>query len=66
MNVNRITDNEKFWRVVKPYFTNRIVGINRVISRDGGKITSDAEKVANTFSKFFVNIGNIAKIEKEF
>ena len=37
-----------------------------MISRDDGKITSDAEKVANTFSKFFVNIGNISKIEKEF
>ena len=32
--------------------------------RDGGKIISDREKVADTFNKFFVNIGNTLKIDK--
>ena len=38
LNVNRITDNKNFWKVVKPNFSNKIVGTNRVILRDGGKI----------------------------
>ena len=33
--------------------------------RDGSKIISDAEKVADTFNKFFVNIGNTLKIDKD-
>ena len=65
LNVNRKTDNKTFWRVVKPNFSNKILGTNRVILRDGGKIISDTEKVADTFNKFFVNIGNTLKIDKD-
>ena len=45
LNANHIMDNEKFWREVEPNFSNKIVGINRVILRDNGKITSDTERV---------------------
>ena len=64
MNVNHITDNKNFWSVVKPNFSSKIVGTNRVILRDCGKIICDAGKVADTFKKFFVNIGNTLKIDK--
>ena len=37
-----------------------------MILRDGGKVISDTERVADTFNKFFVNIGNTLKIDKEF
>ena len=30
-----------------------------------GKIISDTEKVADTFNKFFVSIGNTLKVDKE-
>ena len=36
-----------------------------MILRDGGKIISDTEKVADTFNKFFVNIRNTLKIDKD-
>ena len=44
LNVNHITDNENFWRVVKPNFSNKILGTNRVILRDGDKIISDTKE----------------------
>ena len=65
MNVYHITDNKNFWMVVKPNFSNKILGNNRVTLRDGGKIISDTEKVADTFNRFFVNIGNTLKIDKD-
>ena len=65
LNVNHITNNKNFWRVVKPNFSNKILGTNRVILRDGGKVISDTERVADTFNKFFVNIGNTLKIYKD-
>ena len=65
MNVNHITDNKNFWKVVKPNFSKKILGTNREILRDGGKIISDTEKVADTFNKFFVNIGKTLKIDKD-
>ena len=36
-----------------------------MILRDGGKVISDTERVADTFNKFFVNIGNTLKIDKD-
>ena len=65
LNVNHITDNKNFWRLVKPNFSNKILGTNRVILRDGGKAISDTEKVADTFNKFFMNKGNTLKIDKD-
>ena len=61
MNVNRIKDNKNFWKEVKPNFSNKILATNR----DGGKIISDTEKVANTFNNFFVNTGSILKIDRD-
>ena len=63
VNVNHITDNKNFWRVVKPNF--KTLGTNRVILRAGDKVISDTERVADNFSKFFVNIGNTLKIDKD-
>ena len=63
VNVNHITDNKNFWRVVKPNF--KTLGTNRVILRVGDKVISDTERVADNFSKFFVNIGNTLKIDKD-
>ena len=65
LNVNHITDNKNSWRVVKPNFSNKILCTNRVISRDGGKIISDTEEDADTFNKFFVNIGKTLRIDKD-
>ena len=36
-----------------------------MILKDGGKILSDTEMVADTFNKFFMNIGNTLKIDKD-
>ena len=42
-----------------------MVGTNRVILRDSGKIISDTGKVADTFNMFFVNIGHTLRIDKD-
>ena len=65
MKVNRITVNKNNCRAVKPNFSNKIVGSNRVILRDSGKNVSDTGNVVDTFNKFFVNIGNTLKIDKD-
>ena len=65
MKINKNNENKNFWRVVKPNISNKIVGTNRVILTDGGKIISDTEKVADTFNKFFVDIRQILKKDKD-
>ena len=60
LNVNHIKVNKNFWRVVKPNFSNKIFGSNRVILRDGGKFICDTKKVADIYkvAVIFVNVGN--------
>ena len=65
MNVNHIMDNKNFWRVVKLNFSNKILGTNRVILRNDGKIISNTEKVAHAFNKFLENVGKTLKIDKD-
>ena len=65
MNVNHITDNKNFWRVVKLNFSNKVLGTNRVILRDDGEIISNTEKVADAFNKFLENVGKTLKIDKD-
>ena len=65
LNINHITDNKNLWRVVKLNFSNKVLGTNRAILRDGDKVISDTGKVADTFNTFFVNIGNTLKIDKD-
>ena len=65
MNVNHITDNKNFWRVVKLNFSNKILGTNRLILSDDGKIISNTEKVADAFNKFLENVGKTLKIDKD-
>ena len=58
LNVNHITDNKNFWRVVKLNFSNKVATTNRLILRDGAKNIYDTEKVDDIINKFFVNIDN--------
>ena len=65
LNVNRIADIKNFWRIVKPNFSHKIFGTNRVILRDARKIISDTENVSDTFNKFSVNVVHTLKIDKD-
>ena len=69
MNVNRITGNKNFsnknFGLVKSNFSNKMLGTNGVILRDGWKIVSDTENVADTFNECSVNTGNTLKTDKD-
>ena len=52
--------------MIKPNFSNKIPGTNRVILRDGCKIISDTENLADTFNKIFVNMGQKIDKNKQF
>ena len=62
MHVNGIADKKTFWMVVKPNFSNKILGTNRVILRDGRKVISDTEKVADTLNN---NVFSFPKVSYE-
>ena len=56
LNTGNITDNKKFWKSVKPSFTDKINTNEQINPVDNGTIVSDNTKVANIMSDFFSNV----------
>ena len=57
LDSNNICDDKKIWATVKLLFSNKIKSVeNIVLSKNGGALIIDEEKVANIFNNFFVNI----------
>ena len=49
------TDNKKFWKTVKPLFSNSNGGSRKVTLVDGEEIISNDDELAKTFNDFFIN-----------
>ena len=55
LNLERITDSKKFWKTVKPLFTDQQGGSQKITLVKNSKIISEDKEVAETFNKFFIN-----------
>ena len=56
LNTGNITDNKKFWKSVKPSFTDKINTNEQINLVHNGTIVSDNTKVANIMADFFSNV----------
>ena len=55
-NINEITDNRKFWKTVKPFFTDKCKTTNNIILTEKNEALSDNQEISNTFKECFTNI----------
>ena len=51
-----LTDNRKFWRTVKPVFSNEVQTNSSVTLMEDGKIITEDFKIAEIFNHYFINI----------
>ena len=56
IDISLITDNKKFWRTVKPFFSEKHFGKRKIILVEGENIISNDKEVAKTMNDFFSNI----------
>ena len=56
LNINEITDNRKFWKTVKPFFTDKCKTSNTIILTEKYETLNDNKKVSNTFNEYFTII----------
>ena len=64
LNLNDITDSKKFWRTIKPLFSDKGQQTKQITLIDKGNIISDDHEVADTFSSIFNNAVNSLNIEE--
>ena len=53
MNLKNITENNLFWKTVKPFLTDKGTRINNITLIEKGEIISNDVEVADTLNKFF-------------
>ena len=63
LDMNLITDNRKFWKTIKPLFSEKHFSSNKIILLDGDEIISNDADVARKFNSFFSNVVNNLNIE---
>ena len=55
LDPSKITDNKKFWKVVKPLFCDKNMTSDRITLVEKGEIFQDEKAVAEMFNDFFSN-----------
>ena len=64
LNINRITDNRKLWKIVKPFFTDKCQTSSNIILTEKNETLNNNKKISNTFNEYFTNITKGLKLRE--
>ena len=52
-NVKDLSDNKKFWKTIKPYFSNKGLNSNKMLLKEKGELVSDEKQLASIMNKMY-------------
>ena len=58
-----LNDNKKFWKKIKPFFSNKGSQTNNIILKDKNGLVTESLIIANTFNNYFINITNTLNLK---
>ena len=64
LDLNKYTDNIKFWNTVKPMFSSSGNGVNKITLVEKGQVVNDDAELAETFNRFFIDAVSSLSIEE--
>ena len=56
MNIKDLTDNKKFWKTIKAFFSNKCLNSNKLMLREKVVVAGDEKALAALMNNYFVNI----------
>ena len=62
LDFQTITDNRKFWKMIKTVFTDKVQLTPRKSLAENGEIVTDGQKLAEIINEYFANITNDLEI----
>ena len=65
LNVKDLSDNRKFWKLIKPYFSNKGLNSNKLFLKEKGNLVSDEKELATIMNNFFINITKDLELKKD-
>ena len=63
INVKSISDNKKFWKTIKPFFSNKGLNTNIMMLVEDNRIVHNEEIIANIMNNYFTNITTHLKLK---
>ena len=65
INVKNVTDNKRFWKTIRPKFSNKCKTANTIILVEDEKILEDEKAIANTFNNYFTDVTHPPNLRKK-
>ena len=62
LDIKQITDNKKFWKNIKPFFSEKQKKLSKIILVENNNIISNDQELANAFNTFFVHNNTHKKV----
>ena len=56
LNVKDVTKNKRFWRTIKPFFTDKTKNSNDIILNENYQTIREDEKICKIFNTYFTNV----------
>ena len=56
LNIKEIRRNKSFWKIVRPYFSNKDDKPSKIALAESNIVIADEKKVAESMNKYFINI----------
>ena len=64
LDINLVTDNIKFWKLVKPFFTGKKSTNTKITLIEGNAIISDAAECAEIMNNFFSGVAINLEVDR--
>ena len=61
LNVKDLSDNRKFWKTTKPFFSNKSLNSNKLMLKENNRRITREKELATVMNTFFVNITDSLK-----
>ena len=66
LDISLVKDNKKFWKTVKPFFSDKLQSLNKIILNKGERIIFNDTEVAETMNEFFATVTDSLGINEHF
>ena len=60
-----MTDNKKFWRTIKPFFSNKGLNSNKLMLREKDVVVSDEKALVTLMNNYFVDITGDLELKRD-
>ena len=64
IDIKSASDTKKFWKTIKPYFSNKGLNSNKIFLSEKRRLIKDPVAIATTMNDYFVNITQTIRLKQ--